>query len=205
MSYTNNKQKELPYFNISGQYGGNQDWMRDPWMHLGGCGALTFSDIMIYSALYKGKHECYPFDAVNLSRRDYVKFGMHVKPWLRPRSTGINRIDIFIDGANAYMADNNIEGIRLSGLEGYESLDSAKEQIVKYIDQGMPVAYLMLNHRDRQFNFFEWHWFVVNGYAYRGDKLHIKTATYGRARWLCLDDLWDTGCSSKGGIVFFEI
>ena len=32
----------------------------------------------------------------------------------------------------------------------------------------------------------------------------IKVATYGKAHWLSLKELWDTGFDEKGGLVLFE-
>ena len=53
------EKKELQYFNIGKSYGGNQRWMMDPWMHVGGCAALTTCDALIYFSLYKEKpHLC---------------------------------------------------------------------------------------------------------------------------------------------------
>ena len=40
--------KELTYFNIEGEYGGNQNWFYDPMMRLGGCAAIATCDLCIY-------------------------------------------------------------------------------------------------------------------------------------------------------------
>ena len=39
--------KELAYFNIEGEYGGNQNWFYDS-MTLGGCAAIATCDLCIY-------------------------------------------------------------------------------------------------------------------------------------------------------------
>ena len=39
--------KELTYFNIEGEYGGNQNWFYDPMMRLGGCAAIATCDLCI--------------------------------------------------------------------------------------------------------------------------------------------------------------
>ena len=46
--------KELTYFNIEGEYGGNQNWFYDPMMRLGGCAAIATCDLCIYLNLYSG-------------------------------------------------------------------------------------------------------------------------------------------------------
>ena len=50
--------KELAYFNIEGEYGGNQNWFYDPMMRLGGCAAIATCDLCIYLNLYRGKLSC---------------------------------------------------------------------------------------------------------------------------------------------------
>ena len=199
------KRQELDYFNIDKGYGGNQRWMRDWWMHIGGCAALTTCDALIYCALHKGKPEYYPYDLKNITKKDYKKFGMSMKLYLQPRMGGIKELDTFIKGARYYMEDSEICDLNVYGLEGTEPFESARDGIRNNIDAGMPVAYLMLKHHDKKFDFFEWHWFLVNGYEEKEDGFYIKVATYGAAHWLKLDELWDTGFEEKGGLVLFEM
>mgnify|MGYP006994610556 CR=1 FL=1 len=45
--------KELDYFMIDGEFGGNQDWFTNIVMNVGGCGAATACDSCIYLAKYK--------------------------------------------------------------------------------------------------------------------------------------------------------
>ena len=62
-----------------------------------------------------------------------------------------------------------------------------------------------LGHQiDKEFDFFQWHWFLVNGYEETADTFKIKAATYGKAHWMDLGRLWDTGYDHKGGIVTFH-
>ena len=196
--------KELEYFNIESSYGGNQRWMRDWWMHIGGCAALTVCDFSIYCALHKKRQQLYPYDVKNLSKKDYKKFAMSVKLYLQPRKGGIKELDTFINGARLYFEDMEAEDIALRAVNGDESIDVARSSIMAQIDAGVPAAYLMLKHKDKKFDFFEWHWFIINGYDDREDGFYIRAATYGAAHWLKLEELWDTGFDERGGIVVFE-
>ena len=54
--------KELAYFNIEGEYGGNQNWFYDPMMRLGGCAAIATCDLCIYLNLYRENKHLYPFN-----------------------------------------------------------------------------------------------------------------------------------------------
>ena len=205
--------KELPYFYINGNFGGNQSWFLDPWMHIGGCGALTMCDLMIYMALYRNRPECYPFQLDNLTKKDYRKFGMQMKPFLPPRESGIKDIADFIKESYIFFEMSELEGIELKTLDGNRPAAEAKAAIKDSIDCGMPVIMLMLNHQNKKYEFFEWHWFLIVGYSEADDSVdrdipdtgsdtfQIKVATYGKAHWLDFNEFWDTGCEERGGLV----
>lgn len=255
--------KELEHHYIEGSYGGNQEWFTGPMMKLGGCGAETACECSIYFDMHYGTH-LYPFDINNLTIADYKKFGAIMKPYLSPRMTGIDRLDIFIDGYNSYIKDRNAEvakiqaeqapgvdgaeqvpgvdgdesqqspgaegniNLKMSEFSGEEDVESAIEIVKKQIDRGLPIPMLMLNHRDKRFKDYDWHWFVVNGYC-EGTKapppgpwagagceasnsvspdgstrFYIKTATYSEWDWFDFRDFWDTGFERKGGLVIFD-
>lgn len=200
--------KELKYFKIGNSFGGSQSWFLDPWMHIGGCGALTMCDFLLYMACCKGNGEWYPYDPDRLTRRDYRKFGMSMKPYLRPRESGIKDLKTFVDGARVYMEDCEIEGIDLETIDGNRPYEEAEEAIRTSIDSDMPVAMLMLKNQHRELNFFEWHWFLIIGYEDTDDHtssdFKIKVATYGKEHWLPLQDMWETGEEEKGGLVLFR-
>lgn len=194
--------KELPYFNIGRSYGGSQRWFADPSMFIGGCGALTMCDLMIYMAVCKGRRECVPFRNASPSGLDYVRFGMAMKPYLRPRNRGIDSLQIFIDGAQRYLDDHKIKGLTMEPFSGFEEYSKAEQVLKEQIDRGMPVPMLMLNHTNPEFSFFEWHWFLIVGYEYRpAEGFYAKAATYGKAHWLRFDQFWDTGEEERGGLI----
>ena len=95
----------LDYFIIDGEVGGNQDWFRNVVMHIGGCATATACDCCIYFAKYKGKKNLYPFDAENLSKEDYIQLSMKMKPYLRPRMSGVNKLWMYTEGFGKYLED----------------------------------------------------------------------------------------------------
>ena len=122
-----------------------------------------------------------------------------------PRETGIKDLETFIGGAEDYLRSSGIEGIRLEGFSGDEPYEAAEQLLKNQIDAGMPVPMLMLNHRNKEFGFCEWHWFLLVGYEDRqvaGAKVcYAKAATYGKAHWLRFDHFWDTGEEERGGLI----
>ena len=196
---------ELEHFYIGSSYGGNQDWFRTFMMRIGGCGAETACDSSLYFALHRGVEGIYPFDAEHLTRREYVDFAYVMEPYLKPRMSGIDRLDIYVDGYSAYLRDRGVEGIGMEMLDGGEPYEKAAEALKRQIDDGFPVPTLVLNHKDRSLSDYVWHWFLINGYDERGGRLMAKAVTYSSYRWLDFERMWDTGYSYKGGLILYGV
>ena len=184
--------KILDYFSIDGAVGGSQEWFKNVVMYIGGCAAATACDCCIYLALRMGMVHLYPHDIQALSRRDYVDFSMKMKPYLKPRVNGVNRLYMFTDGFGAYLRDAGESNIRMEELPGKEPCEQAAAFIRRHIDDGYPVPYLMLRHKKTYYKDFIWHWFLCYGYEERTDGMWITVATYGRSYTFSLRDMWDT-------------
>lgn len=197
--------KILDYFSIDGAVGGSQEWFRNVVMYIGGCAAATACDCCIYLALYRGMEHLYPFNVHRLTKQDYIDFSMKMKPYLRPRVNGVNKLWMFTEGFGNYLSDQGEHSLRMEELSGTEDLRGAEIFIRKQIDAGYPVPYLMLRHRKECYKDFVWHWFLCYGYEERNDGLWITVATYGEASVFHLKDLWDTGYEEKGGLIGLAI
>lgn len=113
--------KILEYFSVDGAVGGSQEWFKNVVMYIGGCAAATACDCCIYLALHQGMEHLYPFDVRNLSRRDYVDFSMKMKPYLKPRVNGVNKLWMFTEGFGNYLSDCGEHGIIMEELSGSRS------------------------------------------------------------------------------------
>lgn len=195
------KKNILPYFTIDGAVGGNQEWFRNVVMYIGGCAAATACDCCIFLALHRGIPELYPFDVHRLTKEDYISFSMKMKPYLKPRVNGVNKLYMFTDGFGAYLRDRGREDISMEEFPGTGEYEAAAAFIRRHIDGGCPVPYLMLRHRKACYKDFVWHWFLCYGYEEREDGMWITVATYGEAYTFSLRDLWDTGYEEKGGLI----
>jgi len=198
-------QKELDHFMIGRSYGGNQEWFSNFMMRLGGCAAETACDSSVYFAREKGITQAYPYDAQQLTRKEYVEFSKIMEPYLKPRRSGIDRLDIFMDGYGRYLRDRGVTQVTMTGLEGYEPVEKARAALIAQIDRGLPVPVLVLMHKNRKFRDYNWHWFLVNGYK-TIDESHtlVKAVTYSEYQWLPFEELWDTGYQRKGGLILYD-
>lgn len=194
-------EKKLDYFTIDGETGGNQDWFTNIVMHMGGCAAATACDCSIYFALHRGMEHLYPYDVRNLTKEEYIKFSMKMKPYLRPRTHGVNKPSLFIEGYSQYLRDIDESAITMAGFEGTHSAKEAAHFIKSQIDAGYPVPYLMLRHKNEIYKDFVWHWFLCFGYKETQGDMLVTVATYGEETTFSLNDLWNTGCEEKGGLV----
>ena len=200
------RRRELEHFYIGNSYGGNQGWFRSFMMRIGGCGAETACDSSLYFALNLGIEGIYPFDVHRLSKRDYVDVAHIMEKYLWPRMSGIDRTEIFVDGYAKYLRDRGVDSVSMTTLEGTEPYEAAAEAVMRQIDAGYPVPTLILNHRDRKYADYNWHWFLINGYEVSDDQstVLVKAVTYSSYEWLDLRRLWDTGHIRRGGLVLFS-
>ncbi len=197
--------KELNYFNIEELYGGDQERLKDFWMHVGGCAAVTACDLSIYMDLYKGtkteENGLYPFELTALTKADYDRFAMLMKPYLRPRFSGIDKLEIYLKGFGRYLDDHGCSRIRIEGFSNERPYEEAVKTLISRIDHGFPVPYLNLRHKDKTFSDFEWHWFLLTGYEVLDDTVMVKVVSYGEYVWFDFQKLWNTGCAPKGGMI----
>ena len=197
--------RELEHFTIGDSYGGNQDWFPTFMMHIGGCGAETACDSSVYFALRRGLKTIAPENAEALTKSDYVRFAYKMKPYLSPRRTGIDRLDIYIDGYAAYLRDCGETRLAMTPFDGTEPFEAARAAVMQQIDRGFPVPTLILNHRDKTFRDYVWHWFLINGYDETDTAFLVKAVTYSHYEWLDLRALWDTGYERRGGFVLYHV
>ena len=196
---------ELEHFYIGDSYGGNQDWFPTFMMRIGGCGAETACDSSVYFALHRGLTKSAPENVEGMTREDYVRFAYKMKPYLSPRRTGIDRLDIYVDGYARYLRDCGETSLGMTSLDGTAPYETARETIVRQIDRGYPVPTLILNHRNKAFRDYVWHWFLINGYDTGNDTFLVKAVTYSKYEWLNLRELWDSGYERRGGFVLYHI
>ena len=196
---------ELPHFQIGNSYGGNQDWFPTFMMRIGGCGAETACDSSIYFALYRGLTGIAPENTSAISKEDYIRFAYEMKPYLSPRMSGIDRLDIYMDGYAQFLKDRRETRLTMEPLDGTEPYKAAQDAVTRQIHQGYPIPTLILNHRNKALDDYIWHWFLINGYDDSEGRFLVKAVTYSRFEWLDFQELWDTGHTRRGGLILFQL
>ena len=196
---------ELPHFSVDTAYGGSQDWCRSRWMKLGGCAAVTACDSAICFTLFKGRHGLYPYPTETISRQEYVDFTDIMKPYLRPRLSGIDRLEIYLEGFGQFLADRGESAIRMTPWPGESSVEETAATIKQQMKNGWLIPCLTLKHRHPAMEDYDWHWYLLNGCEEKDGKFFVKAVTFGAWRWLDLSVLWDTGYERKGGLILYDL
>lgn len=173
-------------------------------MHMGGCAAITACDCAIVLEKNFGLRGLYPFDLQNLTREDYLRFGKIMEPYLYPRWSGVDKLEIYLDGFGRFLRDRGAD-VKLSGWSGENNSDDTREKICSQIDAGLPLPYLMLKHQVAELQDYVWHWFILNGYELRGEKFFVQAVTYGVGKWFDFATLWNTGFERKGGLILLKL
>ena len=172
-------------------------------MRIGGCGAETACDSSIYFALYRGLTSIAPENAAAMTKEDYIRFAYEMKPYLSPRMSGIDRLDIFTDGYSRFLRDRGETRLTMKTLDGTEPYEAAQDAVIRQIHRGYPIPTLILNHRNKALDDYVWHWFLINGYD-DTDGFQVKAVTYSKYEWLDFRQLWDTGHTRRGGLILFN-
>lgn len=197
--------KELDYFWVGEEYGGRQSLLPDMIMRFAGCAAVTACDSLIYMTLYKNLKNLCPFSTDQLRGRDYVAFFKTVKPYLRPRLMGINRLEIFVAAFKKFLKEHGTFFLDVMPWSGDHDEQDTVNTIRQQIDRGFLIPYLLLHHKNPNFENYEWHWFLLTGYDEKPDgRFMVKAVTYGAYEWLDFAKLWNTGYDRKGGLILFK-
>ena len=196
---------ELPHFEIEGEYGANQEKYTDFWMHLGGCAATCACESALLFKKYHGLSEAYPYDTDEVTREQFNAFTLEMKPYLRPRMMGIDRLSIYEEGFGAYLHDKGIDFIKIGELPGEVPYEQAEEAVRREFDKGFPVPALTLRHKDKKFFDFDWHWYLINGYEEREDGFFVRLASWGEYIWVSFRELWETGYERRGGLILYDM
>ncbi len=197
--------KELDYFWVGEEYGGRQSLLPDMVMRFAGCAAVTACDSLIYMTLYKNLKNLCPFSTDQLRGRDYVAFFKTVKPYLRPRLMGINRLEIFVAAFKKFLKEHGTLFLDVLPWSGDHDEQDTVNTIRQQIDRGFLIPYLLLHHKNPNFENYEWHWFLLTGYDEKPDgRFMVKAVTYGAYEWLDFAKLWNTGYDRKGGLILFK-
>ncbi len=193
--------QELTFVDIDGAYGGDQHWMTHPRQNRGGCSTVCACEISILLAnKYSGLQKLYRPDSLRTPKADFMRYVEEVFDYIYPHEHGLDTLELFVKSYEDFAKTKNTK-VSYHTLDGAAAYEKAEAFVKAAIDNGLPLAYLLLRHTDQRFLEYNWHWFTVTGYAQTASGLELIFGTWGTRRTLPFRDLWNTGHEQKGGMV----
>ncbi len=196
--------KELDFISIDGYYGADQHWFENKFMRLAGCSAVAASELCAYLALhFDHLKKLYPFDAVHITKQDFIHFMNSMFNFVTPGIFGMRSIRRF---AKCFMRYTSFVGVdvQISLLSGQNSVERAKKFIVQGIGEGYCILYLLLTHKNIEVDEYTWHWFTLTGYEQKEGSMTVDFASWGKKHTLDFDKLWKTDKIIRGGMVIVK-
>lgn len=196
------EKREVDFFTVEGgYYGGDQNWNRKAFLRLAGCSTTTACEACIHLARTRtSMRHLYPYDVHHITREDFRDFTEFVFPHVHPGPVGLTSIERYARMFSAYAESRGVKA-EADLLPGSCRVEAARDFIRGSIADGRVTAYLMLRHRDLQFDDFVWHWFTITGYEEDQENFTLIAATFGRRHLLDLAGAWETGFTKRGGLV----
>lgn len=146
------------------QYGGNQDWYRDPWQQKAGCGPTTAAFILHYLSHYSEEYRALCSNCSTTA--DILALMEEVWNYVTPGNRGLNRPSMFYDGCLRFSEEKGCS-LQYTCLEipGRESanrpdLETCLQFLVDSIGSNCPVAFLNFSNGHLQ-NLDSWHWVPI--------------------------------------------
>jgi len=193
--------KNLDFIDVEGNYGGDQHWYKDKFMRLAGCSSVCASEACAYLAgRFPHLRGLYPHDPARIGKKEFISFMTGMFSFFPPGITGLSNIRrfrrCFLDYADAAGV-----AVRPALMDGREPLGAARDFVTAALDEGYPVMYLLLRHKDPALDDYTWHWFNLTGYETKGESMSVDFATWGSKHTADFDNLWNTGANHLGGMV----
>ncbi len=191
----------------------SQEWLPDKWKRMSGCGPCSCANILYYlSRRSENLKNLYPF--VNkaeevILQSEGVNFVLDIWNHLSPGSMGVNTVEMFTQGAQAYVG-NRGETLEVSGVHvpGKKYRKHGFEYYVDYLEKGLnsdcPVAFLNLSNGD-EVKLDSWHWVTIISME--------RSSDYSQVRVNIVDDMrinnidfkkWFDTTLLGGALAYFE-
>lgn len=166
--------------NILIGYGGNQDWFEDSWAQKAGCASVLASNLYTF---YLGK--------VNYRLSEFMGVMEKMFHYMSPGYMGYPYLYKF---ARTFVKVMDKEGIKLSPVyqKRSKNFKHALTFVLKSIDEGHPVAMLILHHCAKELEDDNWHWICLSGYIQKERGFDIIFSDCGEKRIIDARILFDT-------------
>lgn len=144
-------------------YGGNQDWFPTEWARKAGCGSTSGANLAAYyAARFPAMRALYRGDAAAFSQPEYVACMEELYGYMTPGIMGFPYAGRFARRFVEFAADHGVT-LRAGGCGCLRSAEQAIAFVQNALQDGHPLALLILHHRAPELREDNWHWVTITG------------------------------------------
>ena len=88
-----------------------------------------------------------------LSKKDYIEFSKIMKPYLKPRFSGIDKLEIYEEGCGKFLRERNEKKITLKRISAEVPLEEFVTAAIQQLDKQIPVPGLVLKHKNKNMTY----------------------------------------------------
>jgi len=187
-------------------FGGDQEWYREDWHRMAGCGPTCAANVTAYLAMTRP--ELRALYSQEDTRREY--FAEHMEEVFRfitPGSMGLNRLEAYTAGMDGFVGSRGLS-LRAHVFEtagnmccNREPVESLGQFLLEGLASDCPVAFLNLT-RGRVKNLQGWHWITLTGAETEKGSLYAIASDEGKQITIDLR-LWYLSTRMRGGLIYF--
>lgn len=146
-------------------YGGNQEWFSHDWKKKAGCGCTSGTNL---AAFYASNHPkmtgIYDGNTNQFDQTEFVQAMEEMYTYMKPGLIGYPYVKKFGRQFMKFCWEHGIE-VKAEFCHGYQKKEEAFRFVRESIDEGNPVALLILFHRAHVLREDNWHWVTITGYT----------------------------------------
>lgn len=189
-------------------YGGSQEWFLQVWKRSAGCGSTCGANLAAYYAnnclemanIYQG-------DSNKFYQAEYLQVMEEMFSYMKPGPMGFPYIKKFAKKFVLFCKNHGISVVSTI-LKKYKTVDVAFEFVKESIDNGHPVALLILLHRAKELREYTWHWVTVTGYVEDRDNKDVSQiviSNYGKREIVSTNMMFELHTKNKIRMAKFRI
>jgi len=146
-------------------YGGNQEWFSHDWKKKAGCGCTCGTNL---AAFYASSHPkmagIYDGNTNRFNQAEYVRAMEEMYAYMKPGLIGFPYVKKFGRQFVKFCREHGVE-VKAEFCRSFRDKEDAFAFVRESIDEGNPVALLILFHRAHTLKKDNWHWMTITGYT----------------------------------------
>ncbi|QOX63350.1 hypothetical protein FRZ06_08295 [Anoxybacterium hadale] len=152
-------------------YGGNQEWFTEIMKQRAGCGCTSGANLAAYYASnFSAMNSVYDGNRESFSQGEYLSAMEKMYRYMTPGVMGYPYVRKFGNQFVKFCAEHGIYLEPVYCLK-FNKTEDAVAYMKECIDEGHPIALLILFHRAHSLKEDNWHWVTITGYAEDEDGL----------------------------------